>query len=232
MSERVTLYRLQCLDSEADAKQRRLKEVEPALGESEALRQARRPVEDARAQAHRWALRQRDLELESEGLGDKISRSEQQLYSGAIKNPKELDDLQKDITSLRRRQQQLEDELLEAMIERENGESAQADAQKRLDEVQARWSVQQADLLSEREALQGRLAEIAQARAALVTEIEAEDLAVYLPLRRRKGGVAVAQALDGACSVCGVALSPSLEWQLRQGKLTCCGNCERILVRV
>jgi predicted nucleic acid-binding Zn-ribbon protein len=232
MSEKANLYRLQCLDSEADDKQRRLKEVEVALGESEALRQARRAVEDARARAHRLALRQRDLELESEGLGDKISRAEQRLYSGAIKNPKELADLQKDIASLRRRQQQLEDELLEVMIEREDEERAQADAQKRLEEVEGQWSAQQADLLSEREALQGRLAEIERARAALVTEINAEDMAVYQPLRRRKGGVAVAQALDGACSVCGVALSPSLEWQLRQGKLTYCSNCERILVRV
>jgi predicted nucleic acid-binding Zn-ribbon protein len=232
MSERATLYRLQCLDSEADARQRRLKDVEAALGESETLRQARRAVEDAQAQAHRSALRQRDLELESEGLGDKISRSEQRLYSGALKNPKELDDLQKDIASLRRRRQQLEDEQLEVMIERENRERMQADAQKRLVEIQAHWSAQQADLLGEREALQGRLAEIEQARAALVTEIDTGDMAVYQPLRRRRGGVAVAQVLDGTCSACGVGLSPSLEWQLRQGKLTCCGNCERILVRV
>lgn len=232
MSERANLYRLQCLDSEADAKQRRLKEIEAALGESVALQQARRALEEAQAQAHKWALRQRDLELETKGLADKISHSEQRLYSGAIKNPKELDDLQKEIAALRRRQKQLEDELLEAMIGREEAENAQAQAQERLAEIGARWEAEQAGLLGERETLQGRLAEIEQARAALLPEIDPGDLVIYQPLRRRKGGVAVAQALDGACSACGVALSPGLEWQLREGKLACCSNCERILVRV
>ncbi len=232
MSERANLYRLQSLDSEADIKQRRLKEIEAALGESAALQEARRALEDAQAQAHRQALRQRDLELEIKGLVDKAALSEQRLYSGTIKNPKELDDLQKDVASLRRRQQQLEDVLLETMIEREEAEAARARAQKHVDEIQAQWATQQADLLSERDALQRRLDEIERARAALLPTIDPGDLAVYQPLRRRKGGVAVAKALDGACSACGVALSPGLEWQLRQGKLVYCSNCERILVRM
>ncbi len=231
MSESSNLYRLQCLDSEADAKQQRLREIEAALRESEALRQARRAAEDAHAQAQRCALRQRDLELQAQGLADKIVRSEQRLYEGTIKNPKELDDLQKDIASLQRRQQQLEDELLEVMLEREEAENAHTQAQARLEEIQAWWSAQQADLLNEREALQGRLGEIERARATLLPQIEPGALSTYQHLRRRKGGVAVAQILDGACSACGVALSPGLEWQLRQGKQACCSNCERILVR-
>lgn len=231
MSASSNLYRLQCLDSEADAKQQRLREIEAALRESEALQQARRVVEDAQAQAQRCALRQRDLELQAQGLADKIVRSEQRLYEGTIKNPKELDDLQKDIASLRRRQQQLEDELLEVMLEREEAENASAQAQARLAEIQARWSAQQTDLLGEREVLQGRLAEIERVRATLLPQIEPDTLSTYQQLRRRKGGVAVAQILDGACSACGIALSPGLEWQLRQGKQVCCSNCERILVR-
>lgn len=232
MSESSNLYRLQCLDSEADAKQQRLKEIAAALRESEALQQARRTTEEAQAQAQQCALRQRDLELQTRGLVDKIARFEQRLYEGTIKNPKELDDLQKDIASLRRRQQQLEDELLEVMLKREEAENTHTQAQTRLEEIQAQWSAQQADLLRERDALQARLAEIEQERATLLPQIEADILSTYQYLRRRKGGVAIAQMLDGACSACGVALPPGLEWQLRQGKRACCSNCERILVRV
>lgn len=232
MSESPILYRLQCLDSEADAKQQRLSEIEAALRESEALQRARHAVEDAQAQVQQCALHQRDLELQTQGLVDRIARSEQRLYEGTIKNPKELDDLQKDIASLRRRQQQLEDELLEAMLKREEAENTHTQAQTHLEEIQAQWSAQQADLLREREALQVRLAEIRQERATLLPQIEADVLSTYQHLRRRKGGLAVAPILDGACSACGVALSPGLEWQLRQGKQACCSNCERILVRV
>lgn len=232
MTDGADLYRLQCLDSEGDEKQRRLTEIEAALGESETLKQARRTVESAEALVKKWTLRQRNLELETEGLADETSRSEQRLYSGAVKNPKELADLQAKVAALKRRRQKLDDDLLEAMIEREEAEAAHAQAQEHLDETQARWSTQQSDLMSERKSLQERLAQIEQARAALLPRIEASNLATYQALRHRKGGKAVVQMSDGVCEGCGVAVSSSLEWQLRQGELVTCGNCERIIVRL
>ncbi len=232
MTRGADLYRLQCLDSEGDAKQRRLAEVEAALGESESLKQAHRALESAQALAQRWALRQRDLELETQGVSDEISRSEQRLYGGVVKNPKELADLQAKGAALRRRRQKLEDDLLEAMVKQEEAEAVHAQAQKHLNETQAHWSAQQADLMAEREMLQGRLAEIEQARAELLPRIEVGDLAAYQALRCRKGGLAVVQVRDKACGVCGVAVPPSLEWQLRQEGLGYCGNCERIIVRI
>lgn len=232
MTTGADLYRLQCLDSERGAKQHRLAEIEAASGESEPLRRARRTLESAQSLTKKWALRQRDLELEIQGLSNKIVRSEQRLYSGAVENPKELADLQAKITSLKKRRQKLEDDLLEAMIEREEAETARSQAQAHLDEIQTRWSAQQADLRAEREMLQARLAGIEQARAALLPNIEADDLAIYQALRRRKGGQAVVRVRDGACGGCGVAISPSLEWQLRQEKPVYCSNCERIIVRI
>jgi len=232
MTQGADFYRLQCLDGDGDAKQRRLAEVEAALGESEALRQARRALESAQSLVRKWALRQRDLELEVQGLSDKTLRSEQRLYGGAVKNPKELADLQAEVVSLRRRRQKLEDALLEAMIEQEEAEATRDQAQAFLNETQYRWSVEQADLMAEREELQARLAEIEQARTALLPSIEAGDLQVYQGLRRRKGGLAVVQVRDGACGGCGIAISPSLKWKLRQGELVRCGNCERFIVVV
>ena len=89
MTTGADLYRLQCLDSEGDAKRRRLAEIEAALVESEALKQARGALKGARSLIQRWVLRKRDLELEIQGLSNKITRSEQRLYSGVVKNPKE-----------------------------------------------------------------------------------------------------------------------------------------------
>ncbi len=231
MTEGADLYRLQCLDSEGDKKRQRLAEIEAALGESKELQQARQAVKRAGEQVRKWAVKQRDLELEVQGFVDKISRHEQQLYSGAIRNPKELEDLQAEVAALKRRRQQLEEKLLEVMLKREDAETVQAQAQSHLDEVQADWTAQQADLIGEREELQAELAEIEQAREALLPSIDAGDLRIYEALRRRKGGVAVALLRDGMCGACGVGITPSLEWQLRQGKLAPCSNCERILVR-
>lgn len=232
MTEGADLYRLQCLDSEGDKKQRRLAEVEATLKEDEALKQAHQAAESAQVLVREKAARQRDLEMEIQGLVDKTSRSEQRLYSGTVKNPKELADLQAELAALKRRRQKLEDGLLETMIEREEAEDSRTQAQAHLDETQARWSAQQADLTSEKETLQERLAEIEQARTALHPKIETGDLAAYQALRHRKGGTAVVQINDGICEGCSVAVSQSVEWKLRQGELVNCSNCERIIVRL
>lgn len=232
MTKGADMYRLQCLDSERDGKRRRLSEVRTALGENEALEQAHQALESAQAKVRESAVRQRDLELETQGLADKIAHEEKQLYGGVITNPKELGDLQAEIAALRRRQRQLEEELLVAMIELDEAEAICTQARQHLDAMQADWSAQQADLLGEQEALQGELAEIEQARGVLLPSIDAGDLATYQALRRRKGGVAVVRLSGGACGGCGVAIPPGLEWQLREGKQVTCSNCERIVVRV
>jgi predicted nucleic acid-binding Zn-ribbon protein len=90
----------------------------------------------------------------------------------------------------------------------------------------------QAELSAEQIALDLRLAEISAERRALMPGIRATDLAAYDSLRRRKGGLAVAQVRSETCTVCGVAVSPNRRWHLREGDLVHCGNCERIIVLV
>jgi hypothetical protein len=202
------------------------------LGESEALIQARRSLESVQALVKKQAVSQRDLELETQGVANKISRSEQRLYSGAVTNPKELTDLQSEVASLRRRRQKLEDDLLAAMIELEETQDAEVEAQRHLDQTRTQWTAQQADLAAERDKLQEELAEIERMRAQVLPRIDAADMANYQTLRRRKSGLAVVQVRNGACGGCGLAVPPSLEWQLRHEEVGTCSNCGRIIVRV
>jgi predicted nucleic acid-binding Zn-ribbon protein len=224
------LYHLQRLDSEGDSVRGRLAEIATALKESQHLDQARQTLEDAQTQVRKWAVQQRDLELEIQGLTDKSKRSEQRLYSGTVKNPKELADLQAEIAALQRRQLKLEDDLLDAMVERDEAESAQIQAQQQLDEIETLWSVQQADLMAERSELQERTAGLEQERATVLPSIDAGTLATYQNLRRRKGGLAVTQLNADACGGCGVGISPNRKWRLREGEIVYCSNCERIIV--
>jgi len=211
MTKGADLYRLQELDSEKEVKQRRLAEVEAALEDESELQRARQALESAKEYAQRMMIQQRDLELEVEGISDRISRSERRLYSGKVTNPKELSDLQAEAASLKRRRQKREDDLLEVMIEREAADDARAQARAHLEEVESRRADQQVALRSEREELQARLADIEQERAELLPRIEADDLAAYRSLWERKGGLAVVQVRDGACRGCGVTISPSVE---------------------
>ncbi|MGD2176870.1 MAG: hypothetical protein PVG71_03510 [Anaerolineae bacterium] len=230
MSRGEDLYHLQQLDSERDAKQDRLAEIETALKDDRALREAHQTAAEAKKRAQKWYIKQRDLELEIQSLSDKLSRSDKRLYSGKVKNPKELADLQAEVASLTRRRQQLEDTLLEAMIAREGAEETRDEAQATVEEVTSTWSTRQGDLKAEQEQVKHRLEEIQQEREAVVPRIEAAVMATYESLREQKGGQAVARVRDDTCTGCGVAIPPSAEWKLRQGELCHCDTCRRMLV--
>jgi hypothetical protein len=232
MTKGADLYRLQKLDSEREAKQRRLAEVKAALEDESELQRARQALDSAKKHAQQLMIRQRDLELEVDGLSDKMSSSQDRLYSGEVTNPKELADLQAEVSSLKRRRQKKEDDLLTAMIEREEADEARDQAESHLAEVKSRRADQQVALKAEREELQARLAEIEQERADLLSHIDAGDLSTYKRLWDAKDGLVVVNVRDGACSGCGVTISPSVEWEMRQGGPVSCDNCGRILVNL
>ncbi len=232
MTRGEDLYHLQQIDSEKDAKENRRAEVEAALGETETLQQARRDVKKTEKRARELARKQRDLELEIESLSEKASRSEERLYSGKVTNPGELEDLQREISSLKRRRRRMEDDLLEMMIEREEAEDAHENAVAHLQETESSWENQQAALRAEREALESRLAELTEEREETLPAIDSADLTTYQMLREHKGGQAVACVQDGVCKGCGVTITSNLDWKLREGELMRCDTCGRLLVRL
>lgn len=231
MSNRAAaLYALQVTDLEIDAVRHRLTAIRTALGETEAVRQARVAVTAAEAELNHWYIRQRDLELSVAGLGAKLAETEAQLYGGHVRNPKQLTELQAEAASLGRQRRALEDDLLEAMLNVEDRTAAVAAARQALADVEAAWQSSQAGLRAEATQLEARLQALSGEREAYLMGISADDLAVYEALRRRKGGQAVALVEGDACGACGVALFSSRLQQARQSEsLTTCGNCDRIL---
>jgi predicted nucleic acid-binding Zn-ribbon protein len=230
MSKAETLYRLQIIDLEIEERNRRLKEIEASLGESEELRRAQQALQDGEKKLTRQRTRLRDRELDMRSLTSKIASVEDRLYSGRIKNPKELANLQGEVQYLKRRRSELEDQVLETMIEVEEGEASVAKQQERLTRLEEDWQQAHARLSAEQSELLNRLSQLKANRAALQRTIQAADLALYQDLRRRRGGQAVALLEGELCHGCGVTLPTSQAQQARQGEpLTLCSSCDRIL---
>lgn len=231
MTRGESLYQLQELDLELEAGQRRVSEIRASLGETEALRQARRAHATAEEAHKAWMAKARDLELEVASLNNKIGASERRLYGGSISNPKELGDLQEEVASLKRRRGALEDELLEAMV---YGEEAEADLEtcsEALDDAEAHWQADQAALKSDLGQLEARLEQARDGRERLRQAIVADDLAVYDHIRARYGSLVVATLRDGVCSFCAVTPSSTKLKRIQSGQeLSQCGNCGRILL--
>ena len=232
MSVAGELYRLQKLDQETDSKHRRLIEVLSAIQDSQAVRAAQQRLSTASARAMQRTVHQTDLELKLQGLIDKSNRETERLYGGSVRNPKELEDLQGEIASLRRRQARLEDDLLQAMIDSEEANAVLETARDDLAAAETSMSERQMELGAEQAALSQRIANLARERTAVTVRIGAGDIASYEALRKRKGGFAVAGVVGDACSACGVAVSSNRKWHIREGELVHCANCERIIVLV
>jgi predicted nucleic acid-binding Zn-ribbon protein len=224
------LYRLQLVDSEWDEKSSRLAEVEAGLGETDDLIRARRAVDEAEDGLKQLRSQMRALELDVATVKAKLQKNQDRLYSGRVRNPKELNNLQEEADALRRRVSELEDEQLELLITIEEDEAELAERQARLRQIEATWRQEQAGLQAEREQLRLRLAELGEERYRMRARIGAADLAEYDDLRARYGGVGVARLRRGVCQMCGVDVPTGVARTVERGEGThYCPVCNRLL---
>jgi hypothetical protein len=230
MSAVSQLYRLQLVDSERDEKSERLAHIEGRLGESQELVQAREAVAETEAWLAGQRRELRALELEIATVNDKLKKNQERLYSGRVRNPKELTGLQEEADALRRRRSELEDDQLERMIAIEDQEAELAERQARLNQIQQGWREEQAGLLAEKEQLDRQLAELDEDCRQMRSRIPATDLDLYDDLRRRQGGKAVALLKRGICQGCGVDVPTSLARTVERGEgINFCPICSRLL---
>jgi len=225
------LLELQTIDLALDTARKRVRAIDALLAESDALRAARQAAERSHSRLAQLHTQSKDLELQSATLDEKIKTVEDRLYGGAVKNPKELADLQKDVAALRRHKTGLDDTLLGVFDEMERAEREHGARQAELAQVEAAWQSDQAALISERAQLSARITASDAERGALRADVASDNLAVYDRLRAQRHGQAVARLEDGVCGACGVQPSANKMAHLqRDDALLACGNCERILV--
>lgn len=230
MSRTSFLYQLQLLDSQIDTSRQRLAEIIKMIGETAALKSARARHQRSEAQLKAARSEMRDIELEVKSLEQKITQHEQRLYSGKVLNPREAASMQEEVASLKRWHTKREEDLLEAMLAVEDGESDLAEAEEQLAAVEADWQGQQAEFIGERASLQEQLARLAEDRSAAYDRVAADDRAIYENLRRKKAGRAVVAVKNEICDGCGVRPSSSQIQHARSGDaLVFCDSCGRIL---
>lgn len=229
MAQVQQLYRLQQIDTEIREKKQRLGEVLRAQKEPEALLAARRQAETAAAEVQQWQIRHKDLSLELSSLNNKARSSENRLYSGNVRNPKELEDLQKEVESLSRRRSALEDDILEAMIMIEETQAEKAAADEAQAEMEAEWEQRVAGLKAQQNELALRLNTLNGLRQKQVALITPDLLAEYEQLSQRRGGIAVAALRGNECQGCQLTVSANKVKDAAEGKLVYCGSCGRIL---
>jgi predicted nucleic acid-binding Zn-ribbon protein len=230
MSAALGLFRLQQVDSQIDQIQARLKAIQQILENDVALRAANENLttSDGKYKDAERALKLSEAEVEKQRI--KIQLTEASLYGGKVHNPKELQDLQKDVVSLKRHLETLEERQLEAMITAEDTEKDLQTAKTDLERVQSHLKEQHQDLAKESEMLRKDLERLHSERRAVVTDIATQALNVYDQLRQQKRGIAITTIADNSCEACGTTLTASQQQTARSAsQLFHCPTCGRIL---
>jgi uncharacterized protein len=230
MSWTESIVRLQAVDLELNNARRHLTQVEQDLKDDAALRRAEQRAQQTQAAAKKALKRQEDLEFEVERVETEIERTESALYSGRVRNPRELEDLQAKIRSLKRRKAQLEDRLLEAMIVREEADAEAQEASEVLQATKQAWEENQRALTEEATTLREHIAELEQETEELEQQIPAKTLDTYRYLQGRIGNPVIARLKGNTCSVCGIEVISSRRQSAWDGKETFCDGCGRLLI--
>ncbi|MGH2820173.1 MAG: zinc ribbon domain-containing protein [Actinomycetota bacterium] len=203
----------------------RLAELNERLAELEA------DVEIARKQQEELSRAQDRLEGEIGIVGQKVEREESRMYSGGVSNPKELSSLQAEVQMLKRQRADLEDELLEVLVQREQSDGTLTSLETERSGVSGEADELGRTVGELTSAIEEELRSHAARRSEATGEVPADLLGLYEQLRDQKGGVGAAALKDGTCRGCHTKLpAREVERLKSDGGVQRCDNCRRILV--
>jgi predicted nucleic acid-binding Zn-ribbon protein len=164
----------------------------------------------------------------------RIEKDNQRLDAGQVSNARELESLQAEVASLRKRQGDLEEVVLELMERREAAQALRDGAAAEGETVTA----DEAALTARRDAavaeIDEQAAKAAAARATAAADVPADLVALYDKIRATVGGRGAAELRRGQCGGCREMLSTVELNEIRAAapdEVIRHEECRRILVR-
>jgi predicted nucleic acid-binding Zn-ribbon protein len=232
-SQAEALYNLQQIDLQRLRLDKRLQEIGSELEDNQAVSAAEDKLEQAQNFLAPLKLEMREIEREIQSTEEKNKSSEDRLYSGSVRNPKELQDLQQEIASLKHRLDTLEDKLLEQMMNVEEAESEVRLCNKTLSDVIEQWNSDHRDLVNERQDLHAELESLNDQRQLALQFVAAESLKLYDNMKKKKANQPIAAFVGTSCSACGIEQTMAIQQEVHQAKsLVTCLNCGRVLADI
>ncbi len=228
MSIARQLYQLQEVDSELESNEHALNQITRQLGESEVVIETRNKLASERQHLEELTHQQDSVEWDIDDITGKLTTVQEELYSGKIRNPKELTNLQQEIDSLKVKRNHLEDQTLEIMEGVELAKKSVATLDRELKRLETEWQSQQQKLLANLEQLRAVISNLKHKRELLAAEIDSQLVEVYHELKKQRG-TAVAKVEQGICHGCRISLPVTELQRARSGSLVRCSSCGRIL---
>jgi predicted nucleic acid-binding Zn-ribbon protein len=230
MNQRTFLYQLQLLDLELDKNEKRLSEIREIISYSDDIKKIEKDISTIESEKKTWQQKLNKISGEAQIVQEKTKKSEQSLYDGTIKNPKELQSVNIEIDSLKKRLSILDEQQLEIMFSIEELDDQISIKKQSLESLLKEKNAQKEVLLREIEDIEKLNNKLTIEKSPILTQIEDEFLCTYEKLRKSKNKIAVSLIVDNACSMCGNGLPP-MEVQKAKSNVDeiFCPVCKRFL---
>jgi hypothetical protein len=230
MNPTFHLFQLQKIDTQLDLLDNHLESIAFSLKNDSNVQSAKLLLGQ---RTHELSLLKDKLKSYEERIQtkrNKVEQSESSLYAGNIKNPKELQDLQKEIESIKSSINILEEEQLGLMLEIENSEKEVNIASQEYSIAVSEFENNNRLLIEEKTTLEQEKTRLSEERIVVSSQISSDIIGMYHSLRIRKSSIAIARIEDQTCSICGATLTLA-EWQSAksQANFFYCPSCGRIL---
>ncbi|MFC4035198.1 zinc ribbon domain-containing protein [Streptomyces polygonati] len=236
-ADQIRLLEVQALDAriaQLDHKRRNLPEHTELERLGADLTQLRDLLVAARTEESDTAREQTKAEQDVDLVRTRAVRDQQRLDAGVLTSPRDLENLQRELASLAKRQSDLEDIVLEVMERRENAQERAAEFTGRVESLEAKVAEAEQRKSAALAGLDAEGFTIAKERETLATGLPGDLLKLYDKLRSQQGGVGAARLYQKRCEGCRLELNITELNEVRAAPsdtVVRCENCRRILVR-
>jgi predicted nucleic acid-binding Zn-ribbon protein len=231
MHQQMSLLReLQAIDSYIDRLRQELNQLDSGERIRAKLEQTRQRMEDIKQRYEASYAAAAEQERRLQELDERIRRTEAELYSGRVTNPRELQLMQQEIENAKKTRDELDLQMLQLWETLETMKRDIDASERDLRQIERFYEAHMEDYRQRKAALEGEIAFNEQEREKLAQQIDPEVRQRYQTLRERLGGIAVAVVEQKACSVCHTLLTPyTLKRLETEAALITCESCGRLL---
>ncbi len=232
MKEKLAaLYELQQQDSALARLQKDYASVDKGLVEKEQFEKAKATHDEVNGALLKATADLHDTELEQKSVEIKRAEYESKLYGGSVRNPKELQAMQDEVTMLAKLRGTLDEKILKLMDQIDGLKITESSTRTAKDAAMAAYREKHEAHQLKSNRLVGEAKKMVAKRKKTAALIDQALLKKYEILKTTKQGIGIAPLEDGnACGGCKTAIPSNLLRQIKDSDtVQFCMNCGRIV---
>ncbi|MDR3687789.1 MAG: hypothetical protein P4L46_00300 [Fimbriimonas sp.] len=229
-AELQRLWKLCRIDTGLVEIRKRAAALDPGRQVMAELEELKKQDQEVGGRARKLSSELTDLELAQKGIDDKLKKIDKELYGGKVVNPREVENLEKEIAILKRHRGANDEKILELWETLPPAKEAAAKIDALIQEKQKQLVERKKAAMALKATLEAEFARLTQLRPEATKGIPPTLMARYDVIRQRNDGIGMTEVTKKqTCGNCGTVLPERTVQGLRDEKVISCEACHTIL---